>query len=61
VATRAVVADDALERRGRLHVLRRLGVRAERVVAVERAHGEVVQVDVLAGAMSRLAKPMIWL
>ena len=44
-----VIADDALERRRRLHVLRGLGVGAERVVAVERAHREVVQVDVLAG------------
>jgi hypothetical protein len=36
-------------------------VDAERVVAIERAHHEIVEVDVLSRAMGRDAKPMIWL
>ena len=44
-----VAPDDPLERRRTVDVLRRPRVRAERVVAVERAHREIVQVHVLAG------------
>src|SRR6185436_14339359 len=45
-----VSPDDAHERRGRIDVARRLHVHAERVVASERAHLQVVEMDVLAGA-----------
>ena len=45
----AVGTHDALERRRGIDALRRLRVHAERVVAVEAAHLEVVQVHVLAG------------
>jgi hypothetical protein len=56
----AVGADDAVNVAG--GSTKRVGSRrAERVVALERAHRQVVQMNMLAGAMSRDAKPMIWL
>ena len=45
---RTIPANDAHELCRRIDVRRRLGVDAERVVAIERAHREVVQMDVLA-------------
>jgi hypothetical protein len=57
----SVGADDALKSRRRVDVLRRFDVGAERVVAFEVTHRDVVDVDVIACFDVPRREPMIWL